>query len=75
MLLDKYPNCVGCPVIKYCGTMVASTLLCATDNYSSTYDNDNDNRLLSQSKIDEIATEISNEIIKEIDKQFEKIFK
>lgn len=32
MLLDKYPNCVGCPVIKYCGTMVASTLLCATDN-------------------------------------------
>ena len=32
MLLDKYPNCAGCPVIKYCGTMVASTLLCATDN-------------------------------------------
>ena len=32
MLLDKYPNCVGCPVYKYCGTMVASTLLCATDN-------------------------------------------
>lgn len=32
MLLDKYPNCVGCTVFKYCGTMVASTLLCATDN-------------------------------------------
>lgn len=32
MLLDKYPNCVGCPVFRYCGTMVASTLLCATDN-------------------------------------------
>ena len=32
MLLDKYPNCIGCPVFKYCGTVVASTLLCATDN-------------------------------------------
>lgn len=32
MLLDKYPNCVGCHVFEYCGTMVASTLLCATDN-------------------------------------------
>lgn len=32
MLLDKYPNCSGCPVSEYCGTMVASTLLCATDN-------------------------------------------
>ena len=43
--------------------------------YSSIYDNDNDNRLLSQSKLDEIATELSNEITKEIDKQFEKVFK
>ncbi len=41
--------------------------------YSSIYDNDN--RLLSQSKIDEIATELSDEITKEIDKQFEKVFK
>ena len=32
MLLDKYPNCVGCPVFEYCGTVVASTLLCVTDN-------------------------------------------
>ena len=32
MILDKHPHCIGCPVIKYCGTMVASTLLCATDN-------------------------------------------
>ena len=32
MLLDKYLNCVGCTVYKYCGTMVASTLLCATDS-------------------------------------------
>ena len=20
--LDKYPNCIGCPVKKFCGTMV-----------------------------------------------------
>lgn len=32
MLLDKYPQCKGCPVTKYCGTMISSTLLCATDN-------------------------------------------
>lgn len=26
--LDKYPNCVGCPVEKYCGTMISSIKLC-----------------------------------------------
>lgn len=26
--LDKYPQCIGCPVSKYCGTMVRSTRLC-----------------------------------------------
>lgn len=26
--LDKYPNCIGCPVSKYCGTMVGSIMLC-----------------------------------------------
>lgn len=26
--IDKYPNCNGCPVIKYCGTMVSCTRLC-----------------------------------------------
>ena len=26
--LDKYPECVGCPVSKYCGTMVGSIGLC-----------------------------------------------
>lgn len=26
--LDKYPNCIGCPVEKYCGTMVSSIKLC-----------------------------------------------
>lgn len=26
--LEKYPSCVGCPVAKYCGTMIQSTRLC-----------------------------------------------
>lgn len=26
--LDKYPDCVGCPVSKYCGTCVSSVELC-----------------------------------------------
>ena len=26
--LDKYPNCIGCPVEKYCGTVVGSIRLC-----------------------------------------------
>ena len=26
--LDKYPNCIGCPVSKYCGTMIGSISLC-----------------------------------------------
>ena len=26
--LDKYPSCIGCPVSKYCGTMVSSIRLC-----------------------------------------------
>jgi hypothetical protein len=25
--LDKYPECHGCPVYKYCGTMVSSSRL------------------------------------------------
>ena len=30
--LDKYPNCNGCPVEKYCGTMVSSIRLCHSYN-------------------------------------------
>lgn len=26
--IDAYPGCVGCPVVKYCGTMIQSTRLC-----------------------------------------------
>ncbi len=41
--------------------------------YSSNYDDEN--RILSQNKIDEIAVELSREISQEIDKQFEKVLK
>ena len=26
--IDKYPNCIGCPVSKWCGTAVSSVRLC-----------------------------------------------
>lgn len=26
--LDKYPDCEGCPVIKYCGKAVSTIRLC-----------------------------------------------
>ena len=26
--LDIYPECKGCPVAQYCGTMIQSTRLC-----------------------------------------------
>ena len=31
--IDKYPNCIGCPVEKYCGTMVSSIKLCNSYTY------------------------------------------
>lgn len=33
--LDKYPNCIDCPVTKYCGTMVSSIKLCHSCDESS----------------------------------------
>ena len=32
--LGKYPHCIGCPVEKYCGTMVSSTRLCHSNDDS-----------------------------------------
>lgn len=34
--LDHYPCCIGCPVEKYCGTMVDSIRLCNSYNDSCT---------------------------------------
>ena len=41
--------------------------------YSSNYEDDN--RILSQNKIEEIAVELSREITQEIDKQFKEVLK
>ena len=30
--LDKYPNCINCPVEEYCGTVVGSIRLCHSYN-------------------------------------------
>ena len=30
--LDKYPECSGCPVVNYCGTMISSSRLCNSYN-------------------------------------------
>ncbi len=32
--LEKYPNCNGCPVSRYCGTAVSSIRLCHSYNDS-----------------------------------------
>lgn len=34
--IDVYPDCNGCPVIKYCGTMIGSIRLC--NSYDLNYD-------------------------------------
>ena len=39
--LDKYPDCIGCPVEKYCGTMVSSIRLC---NSYKINNNENNNK-------------------------------
>ena len=35
--LDKYPDCLGCPCSKYCGTVVSSVRLC------NSYEENNNN--------------------------------
>lgn len=39
--IDKYPDCVGCPVIKYCGTMVGSIRLCNSYDLNNTSNDSN----------------------------------
>ena len=44
--LDKYPDCVGCPVNKFCGTMVSSRRLCNSydlNNKTDKKDNNDEN--------------------------------
>lgn len=46
--LDKYPNCIGCPVIKYCGTMIGSIRLC--HSYDDSVMHKESNHVLTLSK-------------------------
>ena len=40
--LDRYPSCIGCPVSKYCGTMVSSIRLCNSYNETNEENKNND---------------------------------
>lgn len=50
--LDKYPNCKGCPVAIYCGTMVGSIMLC------NSYE-DNEKSKNEGKNIDDIIDDLS----------------
>ena len=45
--LDKYPNCVGCPVEKYCGTMIGSIRLCNSYQENKEKQNERQNKHLA----------------------------
>ena len=53
--LDVYPNCIGCPVEKYCGTAIAATRLC------NSYPKDSKSFLSMSSEEDEIIAQIEME--------------
>ena len=52
---DVYPNCIGCPVEKYCGTAIASTRLC------NSYPKDSKSFLSMSSDEEEIIARIEME--------------
>jgi hypothetical protein len=41
--LDKYTNCKGCPVAKWCGTAVGSIKLCHSYNEYRFIENEDNN--------------------------------
>lgn len=43
--IDKYPNCNGCPVAKYCGTIISSVKLCNSYDYAVKYNRDKENKV------------------------------
>lgn len=47
--IDVYPNCLGCPVEKYCGTAIASTRLC------NSYDRPKDSKSFLSMSLEEEA--------------------
>ena len=48
--IDVYKDCVGCPVKKYCGTMVGSIRLCNSYELNNRQ-NENNNRHRSPQEI------------------------
>lgn len=50
--LDKYPSCNGCPVAKYCGTIISSVKLCNSYDYAVKHNRDKENKV-KNSKITE----------------------
>ena len=47
--LDIYPHCKGCPVSRFCGTMVSSFRLC------NSYDNKEEQRDIEQDMLNEMG--------------------
>lgn len=43
--IDKYPGCNGCPVAKYCGTIISSIKLCNSYDYAVKYNRDKENKV------------------------------
>lgn len=41
--IDKYPGCIGCPVKKFCGTMVGSMRLCNSYDKNQKENNNENN--------------------------------
>ena len=44
--IDKYPNCKGCPVYEFCGTMISSIRLC------NSYENKEEQEQIEQDVLD-----------------------
>lgn len=59
--LEKYPNCIGCPVEKYCGTAVSSIRLC--HSYNDSVAEKEKSHVLTLSKAILIEDEIDERIV------------
>lgn len=59
--LDKYPNCNGCPVEKYCGTAVACTKLCHSYN-DATMSNEKSHALTLPKSVDMTDEQIEERV-------------
>lgn len=58
---DKYPNCINCPVDKYCGTAVSSIRLC--QSYNDSIAEKEKSHILTLSKATPIKDETDERIV------------